>query len=169
MTFGQMGFETTAICGRRRLLRERGVEPILGAHTVVVSRSGVVHYETLDGAHHTLDFDFAMLLPPFGGVPLWPRIVPARTSLGNLRAMGFIMKVDADYSASPSSGGVPRTGRRPTWRWSEQTSGRPGSRSRRPTRSVGHARVERDRHRALATTHGHAVKIRQGRGVDRRA
>ena len=29
-----------------------------------------VLYETLDGTHHRLNFDFAMLLPPFGGVPL---------------------------------------------------------------------------------------------------
>lgn len=31
---------------------------------------GLIHYETLDGTTHTLGFDFACAIPPFGGVPL---------------------------------------------------------------------------------------------------
>ena len=69
MTFADHGFETTSQLWTSSLYRERGVEAILGAHVHRVE-PGVVHYETLDGAMHELEFDFAMLLPPFGGVAM---------------------------------------------------------------------------------------------------
>ncbi|MEO5663335.1 MAG: hypothetical protein ABIR39_08615 [Nocardioides sp.] len=69
MTFEDHGFQTSSELWAASLFRERNVEAILGAHVNRVE-AGVVHYETLDGEHHSLGFDFAMLLPPFGGVPL---------------------------------------------------------------------------------------------------
>ena len=100
MTFGQNGFETTSELWTASLFREREVEAILGAHVHSVE-SGLVHYETLDGQDHTLAFDFAMLLPPFGGVPLWAKDRAGNDITSELFAPSGFMKVDADYSGKP--------------------------------------------------------------------
>ncbi len=100
MTFEDQGFETSSALWAASLFRERGVEPILGAHVERVE-AGVVHYETLDGTHHRLDFDFAMLLPPFGGVPLKAYDRDGADITAELFAPSGFMKVDADYTPKP--------------------------------------------------------------------
>ena len=100
MTFGQMGFETTSELWTGSLFRERNVEAILGAHVAKVE-PGVVHYETLDGQMHELAFDFAMLLPPFGGVPLKAFDQAGEDITSELFAPSGFMKVDADYTPKP--------------------------------------------------------------------
>ncbi|MBK6885284.1 MAG: FAD-dependent oxidoreductase [Tetrasphaera sp.] len=100
MTFADMGFETSSELWTGSLFRERGVEAILGAHVTKVE-PGVVHYETLEGTMHTLDFDFAMLLPPFGGVPLAAYAKDGSDITSALFAPSGFMKVDADYSGKP--------------------------------------------------------------------
>ena len=100
MTFAEMGFETTSELWTGSLFRERGVEPILGAHVAKVE-PGVVHYETLDGELHTLEFDFGMLLPPFGGVPLTAYDRSGGDITAELFAPSGFMKVDADYTPKP--------------------------------------------------------------------
>lgn len=100
MTFEDAGFETSSELWTSSLFRERGVEPILGAHVERVE-PGVVHYETLDGQHHSLAFDFAMLLPPFGGVGLAAYDADGVEIAEKLFAPSGFMKVDADYTAKP--------------------------------------------------------------------
>ncbi|WOQ18078.1 NAD(P)/FAD-dependent oxidoreductase [Raineyella sp. W15-4] len=100
MVFDQQGFQTTSELWTGSLFRERGVEAILGAHVSKVEER-VVHYETLDGTSHTLDFDFAMLLPPFGGVPLKAYDADGGDITGELFAPSGFMKVDADYTVKP--------------------------------------------------------------------
>ncbi|MEZ5094697.1 MAG: hypothetical protein R2731_00295 [Nocardioides sp.] len=100
MTFEEQGFQTSSELWTASLFRERGVEAILGAHVQRVEQ-GVVHYETLDGASHELPVDFAMLLPPFGGVPLAAYDREGRDITGELFAPSGFMKVDADYTAKP--------------------------------------------------------------------
>lgn len=100
MVFAENGFETTSELWTGSLFRERDVEPILGAHVFKVE-PGVAHYETLDGEKHSLDFDFAMLLPPFGGVPLAAYDRDGADITGELFAPSGFMKVDADYTAKP--------------------------------------------------------------------
>lgn len=100
MTFDQMGFETSSELWTRSLFRERGVEAILGAHVQRVD-PGVVHYEVLDGSTHSLAFDFAMLLPPFGGVPLTAHDADGTDITADLFAPSGFMKVDADYTPKP--------------------------------------------------------------------
>ena len=100
MVFDQQGFQTTSELWTASLFRERGVDAILGAHVTRVDE-GIIHYETLDGAIHALDFDFAMLLPPFGGVPLKAFDAEGADITTELFAPSGFMKVDADYTAKP--------------------------------------------------------------------
>lgn len=97
LTFEENGFQTSSELWTASLFRERGVEAILGAHVEMVE-PGMVRYETLDGAHHELAFDFAMLLPPFGGVPLAAYDRAGADITGELFAPNGFMKVDADYT-----------------------------------------------------------------------
>lgn len=100
MTFRQQGFTQTSRIWAESLFTERNVHSILGAHVSKVT-PGVVHYETLDGSTHTQSFDFAMLLPPFGGVGL-KAFDRDGTDLSSdfFNPAGF-MKVDGDYTAKP--------------------------------------------------------------------
>lgn len=100
MTFEEQGFQTSSELWTASLFRERGVEPILGAHVERVEE-GLVHYETLDGEHHELAFDFAMLLPPFGGVPLAAYDREGNDITAELFNPAGFMKVDGDYTAKP--------------------------------------------------------------------
>lgn len=91
------GFVTPSKTFAESLFVERNVDWITGAHVKLVE-SDKIHYETLDGENHTLEYSFAMLLPPFGGVPL--KIYDkhgAEISSELLNPAGF-MKVDADYT-----------------------------------------------------------------------
>ena len=97
LTFEENGFQTSSELWTASLFRERGVEAILGAHVEKVEPA-VVHYETLDGVHHELGFDFAMLLPPFGGVPLAAYDRAGDDITSELFAPSGFMKVDADYT-----------------------------------------------------------------------
>ncbi len=100
MTFAEHGFQTTSELWTSSLYRERDVEAILGAHVHRVE-PGVVHYETLDGEMHELAFDFGMLLPPFGGVPLQAFDRDGEDITAELFAPSGFMKVDADYTPKP--------------------------------------------------------------------
>jgi sulfide:quinone oxidoreductase len=73
---------------------------ILGAHVERVEE-GVVHYEQLDGTRHTLEFDFAMLLPPFRGADLTAFDAEGSDITAELFAPSGLMKVDADYTPKP--------------------------------------------------------------------
>ncbi len=79
------------------LFVERGVEWVTGAHVHRVERDKVV-YETLDGEISELEFDFAMLLPPFGGVPLTAMDREGNDITSKLFNPNGFMKVDANYS-----------------------------------------------------------------------
>ncbi len=100
MNFEDQGFLTSSELWTGSLFRERGVEAILGAHVEQVEE-GVIHYETLDGQKHSLAFDFAMLLPPFGGVPLVAYDRQGIDITARLFAPSGFMKVDADYTVKP--------------------------------------------------------------------
>ena len=100
MVFDQQGFQTTSELWTGSLFRERGVEAILGAHVSKVEER-VISYETLEGSTHTLEFDFAMLIPPFGGVPLKAYDADGADITAEVFAPSGFMKVDADYTAKP--------------------------------------------------------------------
>jgi sulfide:quinone oxidoreductase len=94
------GFVTHSKTWAESLYTERGIRWILQAHVERVE-PGVVFYETLDGAHHELPFDFAMLLPPFGGVGLRAFAGDGSDLTAELFAPNGFMKVDADYAPRP--------------------------------------------------------------------
>lgn len=100
MTFVERGFETSSELWTASLFRERDVEAITGTACQKIEE-GVITYETLDGQLHKLSFDFAMLLPPFGGVPLKAFDTDGTDISERMFAPSGFMKVDADYTPKP--------------------------------------------------------------------
>lgn len=100
MTFEMQGNKVTSQQWMESLFNERGVKAIIQAHVEKVE-PGVIHYEQLDGSRHTQNFDFAMLLPPFGGVGLTAFDRDGNDITSALFAPSGLMKVDADYTAKP--------------------------------------------------------------------
>ncbi|MFZ5442228.1 MAG: NAD(P)/FAD-dependent oxidoreductase [Myxococcota bacterium] len=96
------GYVTPSRVFTESLFVERGVEWIVGAHVERVAPQKVF-YETLDGTHHELDFDFAMLLPPFGGVPLKAFGAKGEDLTSQLFSPRGFMLVDADYRPKPQA------------------------------------------------------------------
>lgn len=97
MVFTQRGFQTTSKLWTESLFRERGVRAILGAHVEKIE-AGKIYYEQVDGNKDVLDFDFAMLLPPFRGVDLEAFNKEGEEISTEIFAPSGFMKVDADYS-----------------------------------------------------------------------
>jgi sulfide:quinone oxidoreductase len=94
------GYITHSKVFTESLFAERGLDWLLRAHVSEVEE-GLIHYETLDGERHTLDFDFAMLIPPFSGVGLQAFARDGEDITADVFAPNGFMKVDADYSSKP--------------------------------------------------------------------
>lgn len=107
MRFRQNGYLTTSRLWTESLFRERGVRAVTGAGVTKVEE-GVVTYETLDGAVHTLDCDFAMLLPPFSGQPVKAYDRHGEDITSTVFAPSGFMKVDADYTHTAYEDWVPQ-------------------------------------------------------------
>jgi sulfide:quinone oxidoreductase len=100
MVFEQNGFQTTSELWTRSLFRERSVQPIVGTHVNKITAT-TISYETLDGEMHDLDFNFAMLLPHFGGQPIKAYDAEGADITDQVFAPSGFMKVDANYTAKP--------------------------------------------------------------------
>ncbi|MGD9904907.1 MAG: NAD(P)/FAD-dependent oxidoreductase [Vicinamibacterales bacterium] len=94
------GYVTHSRVFTESLFTERGVEWITGAHVREVA-PGRVAYETLDGGGGDIAHDFAMLLPPFSGVPMQAFDRAGREITAELFAANHFMFVDADYTRKP--------------------------------------------------------------------
>lgn len=94
------GYVTPSKIFTESLFLERGITWLKRAHVRQVDR-GEIHYETLDGEEGQLQFDMAMLLPPFSGVGLRAFDRQERDITGRLFAANGFMKVDADYEKKP--------------------------------------------------------------------
>lgn len=118
MRFRQNGYQTTSQLWTESLFRERGMKAIAGAAVTRVD-PGKVSYETLDGSSHELEFDFAMLLPPFSGQPLKAYDREGKDITDVVFAPSGFMKVDADYTKKPfeewSAEDWPKTYQNPTY------------------------------------------------------
>jgi sulfide:quinone oxidoreductase len=100
MEFDQQGFISSSKMWTESLFRERGVKAILRAHVERVE-PGKISYETLDGTRSTLEFDFAMLLPPFRGADLKAFGRDGQDITSTMFAPSGFLKVDADYAQKP--------------------------------------------------------------------
>ncbi len=100
MSFVDKGFTQSSRLWTESLFRERGVKAITQAHVHEVM-DGKLRYEQLDGGERDLDFDFAMLLPPFKGVGLAAYDRAGQDITSTLFAPSGFLKVDADYSGKP--------------------------------------------------------------------
>jgi len=98
LIFTQQGFQTTSDTWTESLFRERDVHAILGAHATKVE-PGKLSYEQLDGSMHELEFDFAMLLPPFKGADLKAFDKAGEDISSTLFNPAGFLKVDANYAA----------------------------------------------------------------------
>ena len=113
------GYITNGKTFAESLMVERGIEWITRAHVKKVE-AGKIHYETLDGSFHELEFDFSMLIPPFAGVGLKAYDKAGEDITSQVFAPNGFMKVDADYTARPyeewNAQDWPKTYQNPTWR-----------------------------------------------------
>jgi sulfide:quinone oxidoreductase len=100
MSFKQNGFVTTSQLWTESLFKERGVKALTKAHVQKVEE-GRLYYETLNGEEGTLDFDFAMLLPPFRGADLQAFDRHGDEITSDVFAPNGFLKVDANYTAKP--------------------------------------------------------------------
>jgi len=119
MQFEQNGFRTTSQLWTESLYRERGVKAVTGAAVTSIDE-GVIHYDQLDGSHNDMEFDFAMLLPPFRGAD-WKAFDRAGEDItGTVFAPSGFLKVDANYTPKPyeewSAKDWPRTYQNPTYK-----------------------------------------------------
>lgn len=94
------GYVTNGKVFAESLMVERGISWITRA-AVNKIEPGKIHYEMLDGTYHEMDFDFAMLIPPFAGVGLKAFDKGGADITGDVFAPNGFMKVDADYKPKP--------------------------------------------------------------------
>lgn len=92
------GYVTPSKTFAESLFVERGVDWILGAHVTNISKNSI-EYENLEGEKNSIHYDFAMLLPPFTGVPLRAYDKQLKDISDQLFTPNGFMKVDADYTS----------------------------------------------------------------------
>ena len=135
LTFEQNGFVTSSQLWTESLFKERGVLSITRAHVQKIEE-GRIFYETLDGDEATLDFDFAMLLPPFRGQDLQAFDRDgSRHHLRDVRPQRLPQGRRRLHAPSRTRSGRRRTGRARTSARATATSSASASPSRRRTRS----------------------------------
>lgn len=94
------GYVTPTNIFTESLLAERGINWIIRAHVQRLELQKIF-YETLQGEERELEFDMAMLLPPFTGVGLKTYDREGNDITLRLFAPNGFMRVDADYSIKP--------------------------------------------------------------------
>lgn len=100
MFFVEKGFSQSSQMWTESLFREREVRAITQAAVHEITE-GSLRYEQLDGEEQNLDFDFAMLLPPFRGADMKAFDRAGNDITSTLFAPSGFMKVDADYTPKP--------------------------------------------------------------------
>jgi sulfide:quinone oxidoreductase len=96
----QGGYVTPSKIFTESLFNERGLDWVTRAHVAKVE-PGRAFIELLSGEERELQFDMAMLLPPFRGAQLKAIDRQGADITSRLFAPSGFMKVDADYAAKP--------------------------------------------------------------------
>jgi sulfide:quinone oxidoreductase len=94
------GYITNGKIFAESLFTERDLHWITRAHVTKVE-PGVAHYESLDGSMNSVEFDFAMLIPPFAGSGMKAFGKDGSDISSEVFAPNTMMKVDADYTPKP--------------------------------------------------------------------
>lgn len=79
---------------------ERGIKWVTSAHTTKVEEGKVKYITTTTDEEQELNFDFAMLIPPFAGVDMKYVSGSGEDITSKLCAPNGMLKVDADYSSA---------------------------------------------------------------------
>lgn len=118
MTFSTRDGRVTSENWMASLFRERRIRAITQA-AVTSIEPGMINYTQIDGTTHAQPYDFAMLLPPFGGVGLTAMNRAGDDITSTVFAPSGFMRVDADYTARPfeewTAADWPRTYQNPTY------------------------------------------------------
>lgn len=80
------------------LFKEREIQPILAAGVTGVGKDGIA-YDRVGFDPATLEYDFAMLIPQFRGIPLKYFSADGSDITEKMTVPSGFMRVDADYSA----------------------------------------------------------------------
>ncbi|WP_136708956.1 FAD/NAD(P)-binding oxidoreductase [Agromyces sp. H66] len=100
MVFEEKGRRVTSSEWMESLFHERDVRAIThAAPTEITDR--VIHYDSVADGPGSIEYDFAMLLPPFGGVGLEAYDRDGNDITSELFAPSGFMLVDADYGDKP--------------------------------------------------------------------
>ncbi len=91
------GYITPTKVFSESIFAEYGINWIKRAGVMKVEE-GIAHYETLDGAMKTIEFDFAMLIPAFAGAGIKAFGKSGEDITPKLFVASGFMRVDADYS-----------------------------------------------------------------------
>jgi sulfide:quinone oxidoreductase len=94
------GYITPTNIFTESVLAERNIWSVTRAHVQKVE-SGRIYYENLAGEDRELEFDMAMLLPPFTGVGLKSFNRSGEEITAQMFAPNAFMKVDGDYTPKP--------------------------------------------------------------------
>ena len=94
------GYITSTTVFTESILAEYGIRWIKRAGVQKIT-SDKIFYETLDGEHHEMHFDFSMLIPSFSGVGLKSYDQHDQDITDKIFAANGFMKVDADYQTKP--------------------------------------------------------------------
>lgn len=92
------GFITPSKLMADSLFNEKNIKTILGAHVEKVEKNKV-SYTDLEGSKSSIEFDFAMLLPPFKGHRLKTYNKAGEDITDKIFTPNDFMRVDADYTS----------------------------------------------------------------------
>ena len=94
------GYITSTKVFTESILAEYGIRWFNRAGVQKVDEK-MIHFETLDGEKHELNYDYAMLIPSFSGINLATFNKKGEDITSLVFAPNGFMKVDADYSPKP--------------------------------------------------------------------
>jgi len=100
MTFSTRDGRITSEAWIASLFHERGIRAITQAAVTSINPQAI-NYTQIDGTTHAQPYDFAMLLPPLGGVALTATNRAGDDITSELFAPSGFMRVDADYTPRP--------------------------------------------------------------------
>ena len=100
MTFSTRDGQVTSEKWMASLFHERGIRAVVQAAPTEID-ADTITYRQIDGSTSTQHYDFAMLLPPFGGVGLTATDRTGADITSKIFAPSGFMRVDADYSPRP--------------------------------------------------------------------